>query len=187
MPSISAPKMVLAAFATLVSATGFTPITGLPTWADSNITISDQTLSRTPDGQPLHQVEAAVENFNAQQDVFDFTYTTAPCDEVEGICWSVIESTSDDYYAGLATFDATDWSGIGQMYYCKIDLNSTYGSSVHVIMHEMFHCFGYQGNGSKEDKWHSSDTDSIVSVVNHGGVRLSQSDVQFLHKVDPSA
>lgn len=170
----------------MVVGTGYTFPQGNPQWADDNIVVSDQTYSRHLNGTPVHEVRKAVEEFNDQQDSFNLEYTTAPCDQVKGICWTIDESRTTNWYVGLATFDATDWSADGQMYYCHIDMNSTYESSVHVIMHEMFHCFGYRNSGGTDDRWHSTDPDSIISVANNGNTELSENDKRFLKAVMPA-
>lgn len=177
---------ISAAFSVLISATG-AMIPALanesPRWSENIIAVSDQTQHNTSNGQPVHNISQAVDNYNAQQTYFRFVYTQKPCSQVPGPCWTVNEVNTSDYFAGRATFSSKD----GQMTGCTIEMNSHYGSSVHVIMHEMFHCFGYADvEGHDNDHQHSDDPTSIVSVVNNGVVRLTEQDLAFLAMVAPT-
>lgn len=176
---------ISAALSVLISAAGpFTPALAndLPRWSNNVITVSDQTHSRTPNGQAVHNIPQAVENYNLQQTYFHFVYTQQPCSQVSGPCWTVNEVNTPDYFAGRAKFTSKD----GQMTACTIEMNSAYGSSVHVIMHEMFHCFGYADTEDHDnDHQHSDDPASIVSIVNNGVVALTDKDLAFLALAAP--
>lgn len=152
------------------------PLDNVPAvWEETTMTVSDQTH-----GKFSEQIRAAVSEYNSQQDSFDYLYSTEPCREGDVTCWTVTETHEEDFYAGRATFVQNE----NRVLSCDIELNSYYGATTHVVMHEMFHCLGYKDmQGTDEDFLHSDDPFSIISVVNNDLTELTDDDIAYMRSI----